>query len=873
MPIFQSIRQDKTWYTGIILIIASLIFFCRPTLIGPGIHDGLGLYDAFGHFLLNYLFTVAYFFVLLGSGRLKKDRRGLAPFFLFLVLSLISAYALNREIPVFEKSTGWLVFVLVLSCLNCMTLQFFAQMPAWAQHIVCLIAGVSIMLFLYLMIYLFPICALSIIVFWFLGISLHTFVPLLFFIYTIVFISRAGAGNKRLFVSFISGIALVLLITTSYIGWWSSIVGDMNDEYARGSNSQNRGIPAWTYTAQHCPQSILTEKVLKAGLVYSIYNPQWSAFDGRNMRNFGEERKHDPLIILSTLIAGEPNLSEGDRMKVLECLYDSRHQAEARLWKGDDLQTEKVNTTVQLWPGLHLAYTEKNITVTNKAIHPYWPDQQEAIYTFHLPEGGVVSSLSLMINGKEQKGVLTTREKADSAYRTIVGQEWRDPSVVHWQEGNTVSVRVFPVVSGESRQFTIGITAPLEKKEKELIYHNIYFDGPSVSDTREDLIIRSESPLQKPVFPSFFPSGNEKGIRRSGKYQADWMLQFQDAGIDRQVYVFDGKQYSVLPYQMETEPVDLRKIYLDINKSWTKKEYDQVLQLLPDKQVFVYCNEYNSAFGTGLVTVNRNNKDALFAALSRNRFSLFPVFAITDNARSLLISKSPPSSPAIADLDDSPFKQKLQDYFARGKKIKLFCLDNELSPYLRALKEFRAFQYEQGGMEQLKELLTREQFVREAENDRQVVIDRAGLVIQRTDLPGDEANADSGGRKHEPIVAADVPVALAPDHVLRLYAYNDILRQVEALSGNDPVKDPSKEDRLIGEAKQANIVTPLSSLVVLETKEDYDRFNIQDSKNSLRNASLHAKGAAPEPGEWALVIIVALALLYAKYRPSSAKSK
>jgi XrtN system VIT domain protein len=80
-----------------------------------------------------------------------------------------------------------------------------------------------------------------------------------------------------------------------------------------------------------------------------------------------------------------------------------------------------------------------------------------------MPEGAVVTSLSLWINGNEEKAILTTKEKADSAYKTIVGAERRDPSVVHWQEGNSVSVRVFPVLPGESRKFKIGITAPLER--------------------------------------------------------------------------------------------------------------------------------------------------------------------------------------------------------------------------------------------------------------------------------------------------------------------------------------------------------------------------------------------------------------------------
>ena len=64
------------------------------------------------------------------------------------------------------------------------------------------------------------------------------------------------------------------------------------------------------------------------------------------------------------------------------------------------------------------------------------------------------------------------------------------------------------------------------------------------------------------------------------------------------------------------------------------------------------------------------------------------------------------------------------------------------------------------------------------------------------------------------------------------------------------------------EARKAYVVTPVSSLVVLETQQDYDRFKIQDTDNSLKNASMKSKGAVPEPHEWALIIAVALVLFY-----------
>ena len=74
------------------------------------------------------------------------------------------------------------------------------------------------------------------------------------------------------------------------------------------------------------------------------------------------------------------------------------------------------------------------------------------------------------------------------------------------------------------------------------------------------------------------------------------------------------------------------------------------------------------------------------------------------------------------------------------------------------------------------------------------------------------------------------------------------------------------EDELIDRAKEAYVVTPVSSLVTLETQKDYERFDIEaPGKNSLKNASIKQSGAVPEPHEWVLIAIC-LAFAVVLYR-------
>ena len=98
-----------------------------------------------------------------------------------------------------------------------------------------------------------------------------------------------------------------------------------------------------------------------------------------------------------------------------------------------------------------------------------------------------------------------------------------------------------------------------------------------------------------------------------------------------------------------------------------------------------------------------------------------------------------------------------------------------------------------------------------------------------------------------------------------------------------PLNDSDRTDRLrpdaanlipalVQHARDARIVTPVSSLIVLETEADYQRTGITKGSSKLGQAGLLLEddaGAAPEPGEWALLILclIAIAFLYRRRLP------
>ncbi|HEU4472010.1 MAG TPA: XrtN system VIT domain-containing protein [Flavisolibacter sp.] len=827
MTSLKILLKDKRILAGWIAIALSALVFCLPLFTGID-PDGFGLIAFHFGLAVTYLFSKLIF-------RGAKQEVGLIHYqFIKLILFLISAYALNREMEVFAASPVWLSVILVLGCLSFLAAPLLHLAPAFARFIFFAVYGLVFTIFLYLAISLLPLYAFSAFAIIGLGFSVHSFIPLLFTIAIPILVRRLVVNNRE-YWGFGLGIAGALLVCIIFVAGWSKRLNEINDRYAKAMVEYDSQLPIWVQVAQVLDKDRTTEKILKTGLVYKVPSDDINFLWRMPNRNFGEEQLlHDPLVVLAHVLCGEVRLPEADRIKVLRSLYNARHQALDRLWSGDHLSTSQVATRVNVWPEMHLSYTEKIITVSNHQAKRAWPIEEEAIYTLHMPEGAVVTSLSLWIDGREEKGILTTKEKAEQAYTTIVGRERRDPSVIHWQEGNSVSVRVFPVIAGGSRMFRIGITAPLRKQGSRLSYDNIWFEGPDAGNAREtvrlEMIGSAESFIRQ---ASFAPEGSQV-FTRTGSYMPRWDLQFNDPGMKPHAFSFDGYSYVMKPYFKQRSPVVFKNVFLDVNSSWTIKEWNDVWNALEGRDVWIYDRE--------LRKVNRKaDKDALFNQLHRQRFSLFPFHLVGDRESSLVITKSDAYSPNLSDLEGSGFMLSMQQ-MDNDLPVMVFHLGHDFSPYLRSLKEFRLFRFEFGDSRMLGDIMKKNEFAKNDETDDDLVIHSAELMISRR--PGSLQTS-------------------APDHLMRLFAYNSIMRKTGSAGLR---RDSTVNLDLVETAKQAYVVSPVSSLIVLETQRDYDRFDIKASENSLRNASIQNKGAVPEPGEWALIIMAGLMLIFFVYK-------
>jgi hypothetical protein len=109
-----------------------------------------------------------------------------------------------------------------------------------------------------------------------------------------------------------------------------------------------------------------------------------------------------------------------------------------------------------LEPDAALAYIEWTLEFKNDS-----PLQREARAQIALPAGGVVSRLTLWIDGEEREAAFGGRSQVKTAYREVV-QQRRDPVVVTTCGPDRALMQCFPVpANGGRMKVRLGVTAPL----------------------------------------------------------------------------------------------------------------------------------------------------------------------------------------------------------------------------------------------------------------------------------------------------------------------------------------------------------------------------------------------------------------------------
>jgi XrtN system VIT domain protein len=796
--IFNPLKQGST-IVGLVLVVVSFLCFVF-TITTPSLN---------GNMLENPLFYITHagviFFCFKAMFSYKQETAWyptrINATFLWLVAFQIGAFMLNLDMKAFPESTGWLQVALTVHCLTMIALTFRDLMSEKTLNALFFIMGIGLILDLYFVAFTLYFAVVTTLLVWFFGLTFYLWSPFFKVVYSLNFLSKSIHHGRHFGKYYAGGVAFALSMVLFFNLAWFNLVGKTN---AAISDTKS-ALPEWVRIAQVLPPSVLTEKLLKSDIRGGSL---MFGFEGIG------DRWHDPLVVLGNAIMPMPAINFDDRSKALKAIFNERKDAERRLWNGDNLRTSNVDIAVEMLPKQRIAYTEQTLTIENSISEDARWATQEAIYIFKLPEGGVVTSLSLWINGKEEKGYLTSQHKADSAYTTIVGRENRDPSMVHWREGNTVSVRVFPCTPQEVRKVKIGFTTPLRLENNQLFYDNILFEGSPALSAKTHTYIYGVDKLASEALDF---EKKDKSLAYEGRYKNEgWSCALDCPPLSQDVFSYEDRTYHVSAYTPQYEVFEPTEIYLDINKSWNT-DFDEIWAKVKNKTVYAF---YKNNF----ILLNESNVKEVSEALMGYNFSVFPIEKISHFDKALVITQSTSYTPDLSDLGDRVSFERGNNY----KNIRVFSRGS--TTYWNTLKQLRIARIQQGTLSDLDKILTQKVFLKDEETDGKVVIEPSKVIITQDSIRSENK---------------------ATDHLFRLWAYNIVLSNY---AHSNAEKGLNTEGG-VQLAEKANIVTPVSSLIVLEKQEDYDRFDIKKNGNALGNAALNNSGAAPEPHEWALIVL------------------
>ena len=811
-------------------------------------------------FIAIGLVFIALFLILLRA--LFATLRQFVAFSLVLAAASFATNALLLNHAVFPPFTNRTVWALWLTFGALAAGQAGGVLPPSVRWLLQPLLTLGFFLCIAFVLVLAPVMAFSWILVWFAGLGFLPYSPLcalIAFGATAHSVHTSLSGRARIW-----SLAAVLVTSACVLAygayfrvqWNRAEVVLAKTDIGQGHNMLDGDLPVWVRRAARLPVNHVTEMVLQ---------PNRTSVESL----FALQALFDPAAYLTAWMSrgftlGDTRQTTGDAEagRMLHLLFQKPHAEMQRLWQGHSLITTDLATHVQLHPELRISYTETTLSIFNensssnrswilgRGTSAFGP-AEEAIYTFKLPDGSVCTKLSLWIDGQEQPARLTFRSTARTAYRTIVGREKRDPSYMEWLDGNRLRLRVFPVAAQGYRTVRFGIISPLRDDGDHLTYVPLTIeDGPVTTyaerRTLVDFFSKSGSPTGHGITlgEKVVPDGQVRQFVGAGG--AAWEIQTTRRPAAGTVSA-GGLTFSVQDLVTETQPFHADGVYVALNGSLPRKTWKEIVGGLYRRHsnVHILSNEwFHSA-----------KLEKAIAYLDQVRipsFNLFPLMLPQEHGRRapLWVLSGEAQSIPLGELRESERFSRIQSAMAKGSgPARAILLNGRLSEYAASLVDLDQMEIVGTGQEALWKVLDSGQVQVLPRTGPATALPYAGLRL----VP--QRNTETAGKP-------------GSDLVVRLFFQRRIMQSLGRRFFN---RDLENGD-LVTLARRGMIVSPVSTLIVLESEKDYRRFGIGGA-SLLGQSKLEAPGAAPEPHEIALLIVALLALLiYFRTRRASWES-
>ena len=451
---------------------------------------------------------------------------------------------------------------------------------------------------------------------------------------------------------------------------------------------------------------------------------------------------------------------------------------------------------------------------------------QEARAELALPEGAVISNLTLWINGQARPGAFSATENASGSYKWVTTQH-RDPALITDLGRGRYLLQAAPIQGQGEMKVQVSITEPLKLDGNNVATLGMphFIDENFKLNGQHQITIRSDSKLTSPSLPSLKPSFTADGTQViSGKLnQADISTAAFTVKLDQPVEfkpiaVFDNFAHNgVIIEELKTRSTSAPKhLVVVVDSSQAMKEH-------LDKIV------------TSLDKIDKNIKTSIMLAGDSEAGEVYPL------------------KDGLKKLKENNFGGGQDNLFALVKASELAGessggavlwihgpqpgYNNEIyimSPYAHTPSFFEMA---------LDDCLTNtnEFFKNHHDVGPFAAVPRTGPLSD--DLDSFLSKWQPGAKE----TYTDLSI-LKGGTTAEIVKDADCAREVAILHAARQIKDLLASGRIseaVTQAVRYHIVTPVSAAVVLENAEDYKQWGMEVPKNTPSAAEQNAMSPAP----------------------------
>jgi hypothetical protein len=510
--------------------------------------------------------------------------------------------------------------------------------------------------------------------------------------------------------------------------------------------------------------------------------------------------------------------------------------------KGLSLQSSRLDAIVE--PDAVWGYCEWTLEFRNAS-----PQQREARAQIALPPGGVVSRLTLWVNGVEREAAFAGRSQVREAYQKVAVVQRRDPVLVTTCGPDRVLMQCFPVPpNGGTMKVRLGITAPLALESLERarfvwprflernfgfggeLKHALWMDCPTQPDT-ECKAFKSEHPNEK-VFTlhgsltdqEFGATATAVAVNRSAEVLSVWTPTRDSDSFIRQTI------------REKVAPEPSRIVVVVDGSSGMADDASPIADALAKLPETTEATVIIAGDETSVLNDKPQKPTPEFREMIRKRLRSFRFVGGRDNLPALerawdLASERNDgialwihaSQPFLLSSADG-LRQRMERSSQSTRVIAL-----QVSPGPNRIVE---------KLDGLRQVGLAPRFA-DVENDLTRTLVSLNGKTRQFDLVREKVDGST-----------DVaPSKRASRHVERLWAKDEAVRLSATRKGDEAAKLAAKNQ----------LVTPVSGAVVLETAQQY-------AENNLKPADPATVPAIPEPGTSVLLGVGVALLLLRKLR-------